>query len=286
MFGCGPYEISSLCRMNPCCLMKRSANGAAPRGMRRWAVEISWLLESYLYADPSRLDFASTEGARGGEVLELLLRVGAPSEHSQGPSCHKGVHGAQLHRVHLLANRRIRGLFPHVLDDCHSPATQNPVHLVDRLARLTEVLEGRLADDQIEGSFGKRHAGHVALLKVHARSRLPGVLSGDFHERVADIQPGDVEPVESRHRDGEVARTRRHLKHVGAIGQTAGEVGGLLPPLLDLAPGAANLRVPACHAPLHRQPFVAFLSLRRRLHSLHLASTRCLSHPLMFNCPW
>src|SRR6266566_4370474 len=128
--------------------------------MRRWAVEISWLLQSYLYADPTRLDFASAEGARA----------------------------AQLHQVHLLANRRIGGLFPHVLDDCHSPATQNPVHLVDRLARLTEVLEGRLADDQIEGPFGKRHARRVALLKVHSRSRLPSVLSGDFHERVADIQ--------------------------------------------------------------------------------------------------
>src|SRR3989441_7681631 len=254
--------------------------------MSRWTVEISLLLQSYLYADPTRLDFAAAESARGGEALELLLRVGAPSEHPQSPPCHEGVYGVEPHRIHLFANRRSGGIFPHVLDDCHSPATQNPVHLVDRLARLTEVLEGSLTDDQIEGPFGKRHAGRVALLKVHAHSRLPSVLSGDFHERVADIQPGYVEPVESRHLDGEVARARRHLKHVGAIGQTAGEVGGLLPPLLDLAPGAANLRVPACHAPLHRQPFVAFLSLLRRLHSLHLASTRCLSHPLMFNCPW
>src|SRR5712692_9580827 len=201
--------------------------------MSGWAVEISMLLQSYLYADPTRLDFASAEGARGGEALELLLRVGAPSEHPQGPPCHKSVHGAQLHRVHLFANRHIKGIFPHVLDDCRSPAPQNPVHLVDRLARLTEVLEGSLTDAQIEGPFGKRHAGRVALLKVHARSRLPSVLSGDFHERVADIQPGYVEPVESRHLDGEVARARRHLKHVGAIGQIAGEVGGLLPPILD-----------------------------------------------------
>src|SRR6266567_733136 len=244
------------------------------------------LLQSYLYADPTRLDFASAEGARGGEALELLLRVGTPLERSQGPSCHKGVHGAQLHRVHLCANRRIGGIFPHVLDDCHSPATQNPVHLVDRLARPTEVLEGSLTDDQIEGPFRKRHAGRVALLEVHARSRLPSVLSGDFHERVADIQPGYVEPVESRHLDGEVARARRHLKHVGAIGLTAGEVGGLLPPILNLAPRAANPRVPARHHPLHPHPFVAFLLLLRRLHLIYLASIWCISHPLMFDCPW
>ena len=123
--------------------------------MCRWAVKISLLLQPYLYADPTRLDFASVEGARGGEALELLLRVGAPSEHPQGPSYQKSVHGAQLHRVHLCANRLIGGIFPHVLDECHTPATQNLVHLVDRLARLT--------DDQIEGPFGKRHAGHVAL---------------------------------------------------------------------------------------------------------------------------
>src|SRR2546430_13245717 len=97
-------------------------DGVAPSGMRRRAVKISMLLQSYLYADPTRLDFASAEGARGGEALELLLRVGAPSEPPQGPPCHKGVHGAQLHRVHLFANRRIGGIFPHVLDDCHSPA--------------------------------------------------------------------------------------------------------------------------------------------------------------------
>src|SRR5436309_12539061 len=181
--------------------------------MCRWAVKISLLLQPYLYADPTRLDFASVEGARAGEALELLLRVGAPSEHPQGPSCHKGVHGAQLHRVHLLAKRRIRGLFPHVLDDCHFPATQHPVHLVDRLARLTEVLEGSLADDQIEGPFGKRHAGHVALLKVHARSRLPGVLAGDFYESVADIQPGYGKPVEPRHLDGELTRAGCHVEH-------------------------------------------------------------------------
>src|SRR6266567_8055077 len=211
-----------------------SARCIIPRAKK--GQDISAFLHSYLYADPTRLDFASAEGARGGEALELRLRVGAPSEHPQGPSCHKGVHGAQLHRVHLFANRRIGGIFPHVLDDCHSPATQNPVHLVDRLARLTEVLEGSLTDDQIEGPLGKRHAGRAALLKVHAHSRLPGVLSGDFHERVADIQPGYVEPVESRHLDGKVARARRYLKHVCAIEQTAGEVGGLLPPILDLAP--------------------------------------------------
>src|SRR5436309_7255164 len=174
--------------------------------MCRWAVKISLLLQSYLYADPTGLDFASAEGARAGEALELLLRVGAPSEHPQGPSCHKGVHGAQLHRVHLFAYRRIGGIFPHVLDDCHSPATQNPVHLVDRLARLTEVLESSLTDDQIERPFGKRHVGCAALLEVHAHSRLSGVLSGDFHECVADIQPGHTEPVESRHLDGKVAR--------------------------------------------------------------------------------
>src|SRR6266566_8297492 len=231
------------------------------------------LLQSYLYADPTRLDFASAEGARSSEALELLLRVGTPSERSQGPTCHKGVHRAQLHRVHLFANRRIGDIFPHVLDDCHSPATQNPVHLVDRLARPTEVLEGSLTDDQIEGPFSEGHAGYVALLEVHAHSSLPGVLSGDPHERVADVQPGHVEPVESRHLDGEVARAGCHLEHVCTIRQTAGELGGLLPPLLDLAPGSANPRVPACHNPLHRQPFVALLLLVRRLHLIHLAST-------------
>src|SRR5258708_14944028 len=90
---------------------------------RKWAVEISLLLQSYLYADPTRLDFASAEGARGGEALELLLRVGAPSEHLQGLPCHEGVHGVEPHWFHLFANRHIGGIFPHVLDYCHSPAT-------------------------------------------------------------------------------------------------------------------------------------------------------------------
>ncbi len=143
------------------------------------------------------------------------------------------------------------------------------MHLVDHLARPTEVLEGCLTDDQVEGPFGEGHAGRVALLEVHAHCRLPDVLCSDPHERVADVQPGHVEPVESRHLDGEVARARRHLEHVCAIRQTVGEVYGLLPPLLDLAPGAANPRIPARHDPLHRQPFVAFLSLLRRLHLVH-----------------
>src|SRR5438445_2792125 len=125
--------------------------GAAPSRMSRWVVEILWLLQSYLYADPTRLDFASAEGARGGEALELLLRVGAPSEHPQGPPRQEGVHGAEPHRVHLFANRCVGSIFPHVLDHRRPPVTHNSVHLVDRLARPTEVLEGSLTDDQVKG---------------------------------------------------------------------------------------------------------------------------------------
>src|SRR5258708_20612547 len=103
----------------------------------RWAVESSVLLQSSLYADPPRLDFAAAESARGGEALELLLRVGAPSDHPQSPPCHEGVYGVEPHRIHLFANRRIVGIFPHVLADALSSAPPNPRLLVHRLSRLT-----------------------------------------------------------------------------------------------------------------------------------------------------
>src|SRR5204863_4355087 len=55
----------------------------------------------------------------------------------------------------------------------------------------------------------------------------------DVHGRHAERpRPGQF--------DREVAGARRDLQHLGAVGQGAGELGGLPPPLVDLARGAAK----------------------------------------------
>src|SRR5215468_3580531 len=55
-------------------------------------------------------------------------------------------------------------------------------------ARLREVLEGRLTDDQVEVFVCQRDAAGVAQPEVDAHLRLPGVLAGYVHEGSADIQ--------------------------------------------------------------------------------------------------
>src|SRR5262249_23839952 len=104
--------------------------------------------------------------------------------------------------------------------------------------------------------------------QAEAPSRLPGVLARYVHEGPADVQPSHAKPPQSRQFDGEVPRPRCHLQHVGAIGKGGGELRCLLPPLVDLAPGAAQLRVTPCHDPFHGQSLVPLLLLAgSRIHA-------------------
>src|SRR5262249_54959901 len=89
--------------------------------------------------------------------------------------------------------------------------------------------------------------------EVDAHSRPPGVLARDVHKGPADVQSSHSKPPQSRQFDGEVTRAWCHLQHVGAVGKGGGEMQCLLPPLVDLAPGAAQFRVPPCHDPFHGQ---------------------------------
>src|SRR5690349_12100342 len=125
------------------------------------------------------------------------------------------------------------------------------MHLVDRLSRLAEIFERCLTDDQIERAFVKGHVGCIAPLKIHVHPYLSGVLSGDFYKGVTDIQPRYVKPVESCHLDCKITRTGCYLEHSRTFWQAIGEISSLLSPILDLTPGATNLRIPARDDSLH-----------------------------------
>src|SRR5579872_333482 len=94
------------------------------------AVKRSRLLQSDLHADPAGLDVTATERALSRKTLELLPAIGTPSQHRQGLPRHEGVERAKPHRIHLVANRPIRSIFVHILDDRGSPTAQHTVHLV------------------------------------------------------------------------------------------------------------------------------------------------------------
>jgi hypothetical protein len=88
------------------------------------------------------------------------------------------------------------------LDDRRPAAAQDPVHLVEGGHWLGEVLEGGLAEDQVERLPVPWHVGGVAMPEVRADFRPPSVLVGDLHEATADVQPDHLKPAESRYVDG------------------------------------------------------------------------------------
>src|SRR5260221_105277 len=125
------------------------------------------------------------------------------------------------------------------------------VHLGELAARVHEVLEGGLADDEVEGVSLEGHDGGVALLEVGCYPGILRVLGSDLDECVDDIQPGHLKPSESRELDRQVPGAERHLEHPGARREAAGEARGLRAVRLDLASRPADPGVPPRHDSFH-----------------------------------
>src|SRR4051812_22456079 len=69
------------------------------------------------------------------------------------------------------------------------PGLEHPVHLVQRLYRLREVLEGGPADDEVERLRLERQRGGIAPQESDRYPRSARVLGGHPDERRADVQP-------------------------------------------------------------------------------------------------
>ena len=62
---------------------------------------------------------------------------------------------------------------------------QDPVHLVDGPDRVSEVLEGRHADHEVERRVGKWHVSRVSVPDVDDNASRGGVFPGNPNERLA-----------------------------------------------------------------------------------------------------
>src|SRR5438067_3473566 len=225
------------------------------------------LCELHLEADPSHRDLGRLERAFRNQAFELGRRIRAAAQHLQRRLGREGAECSELHRPDLAVDVGVGGIPAHVLDHRDAATAQDPMHLGKGALRQGEVLERGLADDQVEGFGGERHGGHVSLAKVNRHVGFSRVSARDLHERVADVEPGDLKPSQPRDLDRQVAGTRCHLEHRGAIGQPGGELRSLLSVNLDLALRAPNPGVPPCHRALHLR---AFESPTSRFHRLHV----------------
>ena len=158
----------------------------------------------------------------------MRRRVGAALEHLEGRRRRERAESAEVHSLDLLVDVGVGCRPTHVLDHRRTACAKDPVHLGQRAARLREVLERRLADDQVEGLGFERHSGHIALAEFDGHPGLAGVFAGDLDERAADVETCHVNPSRPRHLDRQVSRAGRNLEHSGAVSQTGGEMEGLL----------------------------------------------------------
>jgi hypothetical protein len=203
------------------------------------------------------MDRARGEPALGDQPLELGRRIGAASEARQDAPRDETVHGADVLTPDLPVDIAGRGLLAHVLDHRQPARAEHAVQLVQSAHRSPEVLEGRLADDQVEGAVGERNRGRVPVLECDGDARRGRVLAGDLHHRVADVQPGHLEASEPRHLDGEVPGAGRHLEHRGTVRQPGRQLRRLFAVQRDLARSAALAGVPPGRHALHLRQQVA-----------------------------
>src|SRR6266567_2289886 len=149
------------------------------------------LSEPHLEADPRHRDLGRFERAFCNEAFELGRRIRAAAQHLQRRLGGEGADRPELHGLHLAVDVGVRGIPAHVLDHRRAAMAKDSMHFGEGALRLREVLECGLADDQVEGLGGERHAGHVSLAEVDAYMCLGGISARDLHECVADVEPGD-----------------------------------------------------------------------------------------------
>src|SRR4030088_3097945 len=107
------------------------AGVAAPhRGTSERGSSRALLRQPHLHGDPFRLDGAGSEGALGGEALELCPREGAVSEPRKYPLRDEGIQLTKLHPRDFLGDVDTGRLPAHVLDDRRPTAAQDTVHLI------------------------------------------------------------------------------------------------------------------------------------------------------------
>ena len=95
---------------------------------------------------------------------------------------------------------------------------EHAAHFLQGTNRLSEVLESRAAQEEVESIVREGHLGSIALPEVDVHARLGGFLAREFDKGMADVESGDRVRTELGELDGEIARARRDLEH-GATGR-------------------------------------------------------------------
>src|SRR5260370_23446497 len=124
---------------------------SASQGLRGVAIgDTPWLRQAHLKADALRCGCARVEWTLSRELLEASRRVGPALEHLQRGRSREGAPPAQAHLLYLEVDVGVGCLTAHVLDNRRPALAKDPIHLVQGAGRMHKVLEGGLADDEVE----------------------------------------------------------------------------------------------------------------------------------------
>ena len=100
---------------------------------------------------------------------------------------------------------------------------QHAMHLLECSDRLGEILEGRAADQEVEGFVSERQVGSIAAAKIDLHSGVEGVRTSDLDKRFADVQAGDFILAEFCQFNGKITRTGRDFQNLGTWGNLLGD---------------------------------------------------------------
>jgi hypothetical protein len=115
-----------------------------------------------------------------------------------------------------------------------------------------KILERRAADKEIEPVCREGHRGGIALAEFDVHGGTRGVLLGDAHEGMADVETRDAEGTQFRELDGKVARSWRDLEHESAWFEFGHDAAGFGAEFGECTGGV--LRVPGRDRPFHSHP--------------------------------